>query len=163
MFHTGGIVELQPGEHYRARHLLNEWFTIDSPGTFRVAVHFTGTVTGEELDPLPVRRDFSLPLTVLPSDAERLAEVALPLLETACRSRDPSAALEAAKTLAHIRDPAVTSLLEKMLDCGFVAGVEAVAALARMGTVEATAALIEAAHGDDEELADVAQSALAAR
>lgn len=126
-------------------------------------VHFTGTVTGEESDPLAVRRHFSLPLIVLPRDEVRLTEVALPLLETACQSPDPSAAIDAAKTLAHIRDPAMTSLLAKMLDCGLVGGVEAVAALARMGTVEATAALIDAAHGDDEEIAELAQRPLAAQ
>lgn len=163
VFHTGGLVDLRPGEHYRARHLLDEWLTIDSPGTYRVTVRFTGTVTSGESDELAVRRDFSLPLTVLPRDVVRLAEVALPLLETACRSRDPSAALDAAKTLAHIHDPAVTSLLAKMLECGVLARTEAVAALDRMGTVEATAALIEAAHSGDAELADLAQRALATR
>lgn len=160
MFHTGSKVELRPGEHYRARHLLTEWLRISSPGKYAVNVRFTGTVTNESSEKLPVAREFSLPLTVRPRDPERLRELGVSLLETACQSRDLDASQNAAKELGHLDDTAITSFLVEMLGCGYLAQVEAVAGLVRLGTAEALEALIVAAEGGDQDLAQVARIAL---
>lgn len=159
-FHTGNKVELEPGEHYQSRHLLNEWFTIDSPGSYRVKVLFTGKVTNEDSDEVPVAKEFSLPLTVHPRDPERLQEIARPLLETACQSRDLAASLDAARTLSHIDDVAITGFLVEMLECSFTVQVEAVSGLRRLGTTESIDALIEAAQGSDQALAELAAGVL---
>lgn len=160
IFHTGGDIVLQPGERYSARHLLNEWFTIDSPGKYLVNVRFTGTVIAEEPGELPVPREFSLPLKVLARDPERLQALGRTLLASACQSRDLGAALNAAKTLSHLEDAAMTPFLAAMLECSYLVQVEAIAALARQDTTEALDALIRAARGSDIALAELARNAL---
>ena len=160
VFHTRGEVRLAPGEVLERDLLLNEWFTLSSPGDYDAVIDFLGSVTAAGRTVPEVKRHFVLPLRVEPRDPARLAEIGQSLAQEACEARDLEKATEAANTLKFIADPAVVPALESVLKCGFLAQAAAVAGLERVETLEAVELLLSAASSGDEDLAGLARSAL---
>jgi hypothetical protein len=139
---------------------LNDWFTFVKVGNYQVEI---------TLSPIPSPREpfvynisgnhVVLTLTVLPRDETSLASACAVLLSRVKDLQSSATALTAAKALSSVNDPVAVPYLAAALERREFASMM-IAALARLNTEKAVAALSDASRSNDPETRNLARSAL---
>ena len=139
------LVQVAPGETYKQRVRLGEWFSFSGPGAYIVTAHLTGVRYDVIVD-----RAFTITITA--QDADRLMAKCERLVARALDPRDAVAGFDAAVDLSLIKDAIAVPYLGRMLAGQPTARLSAIEGLERIGTLEATDSLLNflsSADGED--------------
>jgi hypothetical protein len=131
------ITQIQPGQSFKRPVLLNQWFPFDEVGRYHVSV----TVRGVE-----GTADFRV--NVAARDEARLRAVCESLIKDA-RQQSPRGT-EAALTLSFVSDDLAIPYLAQLASTPN--SFSAVEGLARVGDIQAVAALASLLHHDDDQI-----------
>jgi hypothetical protein len=155
-----GRMTLRPGETYKQKILLDEWYSFEAPGTYSIEVTLASpaqTTIGKIITVLPSK---PVSIRIVPRDPARLKDVCEKLAKTAIEATDVQTAMEAAAALSYVRDPIAVPFLESVLKEAKLVRAYALTGLARIANGEAVRALIAATREEDPELRAQAMYAL---
>lgn len=152
-------IQVAAGATGTASVLLNEWFSFDKLGKYRIAVATIPSESSSTWDlHLP---ETMLRLTVLPRNAIALKAACAELAKRVGNTSSVEDSETAAKALASVEDPvAVPYMVEAMKRKPFSSVM--IGALARLKTPSAIEALISASRSSDPETRSLAHAALVA-
>jgi hypothetical protein len=149
-------VSIPSGGAHKQELLLNAWLTFDQVGTYQLLITIP-----EQLSPrngLPLSSSVSVQVT--PRDVYVLLERASKLTEVILTSKLAQEQLDAERALARIIDPDVVPYLKTILEHTPVSDSVILAALGRVGTVEAMNILNQAASSANAERAAIARDVI---
>jgi hypothetical protein len=148
-----GTESLAPGETYKQRVLLNEWYDFSTPGAYTVQLKTDasfGTANGGIAQPLPIEK---IVVRIGPRDDGQLGRVCRDLLALALADRPVQERVDAADALSRVQDPVAIPYLKEIIEKGFSSiqpyGFQG---LGRIGNAEATEILIANLSIRDREL-----------
>jgi hypothetical protein len=147
------VQTLAPGETYKQRLLLNEWFNFFAPGPYAVQLKTDAsfdTADGRTAQPLPIEK---IMVWITPRDDGQLGRVCRDLLALALADTPVQERVDAADALSRVQDPVAIPYLKEIIEKGFSSiqpyGFQG---LGRIGNAEATEILIANLSIRDREL-----------
>jgi hypothetical protein len=157
-----GTRRLDPRESFRWRIVLNQWFTFDELGRYRLDVRFAGPVHAESGGPVTVQRTASLDFRVTERDELALRIRCEDLMRQIAEADDPIDAYNAAMVLVAVRDPIAIEYLEQAVKAKMAPPELLIDRLEEIGNEDAIRALERLAKGDlRRDIVDAANRALA--
>lgn len=145
---------------YAQQYVLNEWVSLDEPGTYEVELRLDASWrTTEGPNPAPSARTI-LGVRVNPRDAVHLRRTCDLLAEQALRAPTVSAQHDAARALSYVRDSVAVPCIDKVLKATTRFDPSLTQALVRIGTESARATLEGILRSGDEERFRLAGDAL---
>ena len=156
-----GPIELQAGQSYVGRILLNRWFDFSGLGDYFVEAQLENPsdsghrrATGQ--------RKFHARLRVVARDPEQLRATCEILGQEVISSTSVEEALDAAVALSYVNDSVAVPFLQQILESGKTVELSAIQGLRNVGNAEAVRVLIAATKlkRDGGEIAEMARSAL---
>jgi hypothetical protein len=147
-------LQLQPGETYWHRLLLNKWYPFSKAGNYRVVLTLT-TAVGKNSG-VPTKAEFSQQLTleVGERDEKRLESVCERLTRAAMQT-NAETALDAAKSLSYVEDVVAIPYLSRLTRQGpFVVVTRNIAllGLGRVGRVQSVETVVSRLSPEDRKL-----------
>jgi len=134
---------LAPGETYKQRLLLNEWYDFSAPGAYTLQLKTDAsfqTATGRTVQPLPIAK---IMMRIGPRDDGQLGRVCRDLLALALADRPLQERVDASNALSRVQDPVAIPYLKEIIEKGFSSiqpyGFQG---LSRIGNAEAIEILI---------------------
>jgi hypothetical protein len=112
-----GTLTLAPGETYRQRILVNEFYQFKTPGTYRISARMIGSITtrsGVSVKPPPGKE---MTLAVGPTDPEKLGRVCQQLVDSGMSS-NAEGSMDAARALSYVGDLVAAPFLERLTEKG---------------------------------------------
>jgi hypothetical protein len=157
-----GKHSLNPGGTYVEKLLLNEWYEFPKMGSYRIKMTLLNDdpVTSRTANLPRPSTEFSVQIG--PHDPTALEAVCLGLADQAIDGETLEGRIEAADALSYIRDPLAVDSLIRVLWQGSLVAHYAVDVLARIGNLEALAALEAATDHPDEDVRSTVRSTLEA-
>ena len=113
-----GRISLKPGESYKQKLLVNEWYQFVEPGKYKLSVRLAVPGTTQSGRPIEFTANDDLVLQIHPRNPAKLEEVCRNLTQAALTSTDAEEATNAVITLSHIQDPIAVPHLEEVLKRG---------------------------------------------
>lgn len=155
-----GAVSLDSQKELTERLLLNEWFDFPAPGRYEIEVSLATPIEGGDGKRVAARTDGRVVLDVRPRNAAELKRVSAELLDGVVKAPTYQDAADSATALSYVGDPVAVPDLQKALTSGRMVEPIAISGLERIGNEEAVQVLISALRGQNEEVAQLAHSAL---
>jgi len=145
---------------YTQELILNEWFSFDQPGSYRVDIALTATIqsqTGETID-APARGVMTV--RVGPRDDGVLNAICHDLFWQIRNTTDTARRYAAAGKLAHVNDEVALPYIKQIVDDTDAVDHVLIPALVGLGTPRARSILAEMAQSNDDGRASQASTAL---
>jgi hypothetical protein len=113
-----GRMSLKPGESYRQKLLVNQWYQFDETGKYKLSVRLVVPGNTQSGMPLEFMTGDDLLLQVHARNPAKLEEVCRNLTQTALASTDIEDSNNAVMALSYINDPVAVGYLEEVLKTG---------------------------------------------
>jgi len=139
-----GKITIPPGQSYRQKLLVNEWFDISQQGTYTVSVEMITPIRSKKGQVITNGANGRFTIQVLSRDPNKLGEVCDALFNQMMTSDEYELVCESAVALSFIKDPVVVPYLERMLKTDKMVELVAIQGLARINDREAVEVLINA-------------------
>ncbi len=156
----GGKIMILPGQSYRQKLLVNEWFDISQQGTYTVSVEMITPIRSKKGQVITNGANGRFTIQVLSRDPDKLGEVCDALFNQMMTSDTYEQVSESAVALSFIKDPVAVPYLERMLKTDKMVELIAIQGLARINDREAVEVLINALKLQKPEITTSAQYAL---
>jgi hypothetical protein len=143
----GGEITILPGQSYRQKLLVNEWFDISQQGTYTVFVEMITPIRSKKGQVITNGANGRFTIQVLSRDPDKLREVCdafFNQIMTSDTSDTYEQVNESAVALSFIKDPVAIPYLERMLKTDRMVELIAIQGLARINDREAVEVLINA-------------------
>ena len=155
-----GKISLAPGKTYIQSLLLNEWYQLPAPGSYRIGAVLETSFLADTGSIIKPAVSGTMLLTVLGPDEARLRNVCQRLTESALMADSLDARSQAALTLSYVQDPIAVPFLRQILTGGKLVQHYAAEGLGRVGSDEAADALLASLTIRDPEVRPAILSAL---
>jgi hypothetical protein len=156
-FYAGGRFELESGQNATKFIVLNQWAEFSEVGSYQVAVHFGGAISGKAGASINGARDWSGHIEVRPRDAEALRRTCREFLRVA-RANEDGRRGRALTALAQTRD---VEAIPFILEAASIEGsTDLIEGLVRIGGAGARRALEQLSVSSDQLTALSARGAL---
>ena len=149
------VETLAPGETYKQRLLLNEWYDFSTPGAYTVQMVNSSSpfeTTTADLTALPLHIE-KIVVRIGPRDHGQLGRVCRDLLAVVLADRPLQERVDAADALSRVQDPVAIPYLKEIIEKSF-SSIQPYGfhGLGRIGNAEATEILIASMSIGDREL-----------
>ncbi len=151
-FAMTGKITIRPGQLYRQRLLINEWFDLSQIGAYAISIDLLTPIRSESGRVVAKGANFRATFEIIPRNPKRLQEICANLLAQIATSNTYQQAKDAATELSLVQDSVAVSFLEKVLKMNKMVERTAIEGLGRVGSAEAIQALIRALSIRDAEL-----------
>ncbi len=148
-----------PQREFKESLVLSNWARFDLPGTYEVAVAFSGTIESSHGVIPGLQRSARFSLQVLTRDEKQLRKRCEDLAKTIERAKFYGQVSEAAESLTAVRDPIAVPYLQRVAALWHLAAA-ATGALADIGDGSAVDALLGLRRSSDIEVSTLAVGAL---
>jgi hypothetical protein len=146
-FAMTGKITLRPGQVYRQRLLINEWFDLSQIGAYAISVNLLTSIQSGNGRVVAKGANFRSTFEITSRNPKKLQEICAGLLTQITTSNTYEQAMNAATMLSFIRDPVAVPFLERVLKLKMnriMIEQAAIEGLGRIGNTEAVQALIRA-------------------
>jgi HEAT repeats len=159
-FAMGGEITLRPGQFYKQRLLINEWFDLSRIGAYTISVDLLTSIRSGNGRVVAEAANFRDTFEITPRNPKKLQGICASLLDQITTSNTYQQAKNAATVLSLIQDSIAVPFLEKVLTMNKMVERTAIEGLGRIGNGEAVQALIRALSTQDAEITLFARRAL---
>ena len=151
-FAIRGKITIRPGQLYRQRLLINEWFDLPQIGAHTISVNLLTPIQSEKGRVVAKGANFRATFEITSRNPIKLQEICASLLTRITTSKTYQQAKDAATELSFVQDSVAIPFLEKVLKINKMVERTAIEGLGRIGNAEAVQALIRALSIRDAEL-----------
>lgn len=162
-FAGGGKITVQPGQVYRQRLLINEWFDLSQIGNYAISVNLLTSIQSESGRVVAKGANFRAAFEITARNPKKLQEICASLLAQVTTSKTYQEAADAATELSFVQDSVAVPFLEKVLNLKMnriMIEQAAIEGLGRIGNAEAIQTLIRALSIRDAEFIPFVQYTL---
>jgi hypothetical protein len=147
-----GEITLRPGQFYRQRLLINEWFDLSRIGKYAISVNLLAPIRSGNGRVVAKGANFRATFEITSRNPKKLQEICAGLLAQITTSTTYQQAKDAVTELGFVQDSIAVPFLEKVLKMNKMVERTAIEGLGRIGNAEAVQALVRALSIQDAEL-----------
>lgn len=147
-----GKITIRPGQFYRKRLLINEWFDLPQIGAYTISVNLLAPIQSERGRVVAKGANFRATFEITSRNPIKLQELCASLLTRITTSKTYQQAKDAATELSFVQDSVAIPFLEKVFKMNKMVERTAIEGLGRIGSAEAAQVLIRALGAQDAEI-----------
>jgi HEAT repeats len=147
-----GEITLRPGQFYKQRLLINEWFDLSQIGAYTISIDLLTPIPDGNGRVVAKGANFRATFEITPRNPEKLQEICAGLLTQIATSQTYQQSKDAATKLSFIQDSVAVPFLEQVLKMNKMVERTAIEGLGRVGDAEAIQTLIRALGAQDAEI-----------